>query len=627
MLRFACLRMVLCFTVALFIGSPTCRAAEPLTILQDTPAQYTIGRSIYLLEDPAGNLTFEQVQQRQSTFVKSQQEAPVYGPSSSVVWGYFRVRNQSQEAKWYLEIGSSYLYAVDLYRQKAPGSFELLRAGAGQPFQSRLLKTNRLILPLHVAAGTERTFYIRFRSRSILRFPLQIATMPVLYEANHRADVVNGIYFGLLFALMMYNLFVYFSLRDKAYLYYVLFIFSVAAEIACIRGYLHEWWPEPLLWQVNTRVFLGLAILFSLLFTNAILQVQQNLPWLYRWRWIMVACLFLVLLLNLLGFYVWAFTTMLLTFIPIYLYVYSAGILIYRQGFKPALYYTLGLAAFGAGIIIYIAKDNNLLPDTIFTESSLQLGNFIEAVVLSYALTSKFNMYKQEKEQVQAQAMQQATTFSQELIQSQEHERKRIAAELHDSVGQSLILIKNRLLLLQKQIDKPDKVALYAHDLLQTVAHTIGEIRGISYGLRPFQLDLLGLTQSIHGLAEEVSEASGIAIRVQADLIDGILLQEQEINVYRIVQESLNNIVKHSGAHQANIVIGREEQQIRIIIEDNGKGMPVSSAIATPKQGFGMRGIQERLSILAGKLVIKPAEPHGTIFQITLPVAATPVLI
>lgn len=308
MLRFTCLMLALCFATALFFGLPVCRAAEPLIVLQDAPVKYNIGSAIYLLEDPTGSLTINQVQQQRSSFLKSRQEAPVYGPSSSAVWCYFRVQNQSQEAKWYLEIGSSFLYEVDLYREQAPGRFKLLRGGAGQPFQNRRLKTNRLILLLHLPVGAERTFYVRFRSRSILRFPLQIATMPALYETNHRADVINGIYFGLLFALMMYNLFVYFSLRDKAYLYYVLFIFTVAAEIACIRGYLHEWWPEPFMWQVNTRIFLGLALLFSLLFTNAILQVKQNLPRLYRWRWIVAACLSLVLLLNLLGFYVWSFT-------------------------------------------------------------------------------------------------------------------------------------------------------------------------------------------------------------------------------------------------------------------------------------------------------------------------------
>ncbi|MDQ4141479.1 MAG: histidine kinase, partial [Bacteroidota bacterium] len=604
-----------------FIGiSSSQAAAEPLIILKNEATGYDIGSQVYLLEDPSGNLTFDQVRARQNLFTKSHQEAPVYGPSSSAVWAVFRVRNTSQEDKWYLEVGSSFLHEVDLYLETSTGNFERIKSGAGQPYGTRLVKTNRLILPLDLGVGAEQTYFARFRSRSILRFPLQIATMPVLYEKNHTIDLLNGIYFGLLFALMMYNLFVYFSLRDKAYLYYILFIFSIAADTACIRGYLLEWLPESLVWMVNTRLFAGLAILFSLWFTNAILQVKQYLPKLYRLRWIIVVSVGIIILLNLLRLYVWSFTWMLISFIPVYLYVYTAGILIYRRGFKPALYYTLGLAALGIGILIYISKDNNLLPETAFTESSLQLGSFIEAVVLSYALASKFNFYKLEKEQAQAQAMQQAIAFSQELIQSQENERKRIAAELHDSVGQSLILIKNRILLLKKRLDDPEKVARHADDLTETVTHTISEIRAISYGLRPFQLDMLGLTQSINGLADEVSEASGIDIRVNADSIDNLFPKEQEINVYRIVQECLNNIVKHSGATSARVNIAREDGHVHVSVEDNGKGINLANTQSAPKSGFGLRGMQERLSILAGKLQIKPAVPHGTIIQITLPV-------
>ncbi len=219
--------------------------------------------------------------------------------------------------------------------------------------------------------------------------------------------------------------------------------------------------------------------------------------------------------------------------------------------------------------------------------------------------------------------MQQAIAFSQELIQSQENERKRIAAELHDSVGQSLILMKNRILLLKKRLDDPEKVARHAEDLIETVTHTISEIRGISYGLRPFQLDMLGLTQSIKGLVEEVAESSGIDIRVKADDIDALFPKDQEINVYRIIQESLNNIVKHSGATSARVIIVHEDQLVQVTVEDNGKGINPAKANAAPKHGFGLRGMQERLSILSGKLQIKPAVPQGTIIQITLPVAVT----
>ena len=596
----------------------------PVILLKDDKTTYTIGNYVNLLEDPTGKISFKEVRQL-NTFTRSRQEAPVFGPSSSAVWCLFRVRNTGTQNTWYLEVGSAYLHEADLYQENESGAYTLIKAGAGQPFDSRLVKTNRIILPLDLPAGSERTFYARFRSRSILRFPLKIATMQALYETNHTFDLVNGIYFGLLFALMMYNLFVYISLRDKAYLYYILFIFSIAADMACIRGYLLEWLPESLLWFVRVRFFSGLAILFSLLFTNAILQVKQNLPRLYRLRWVVVASLCLVLVLNLLRFYVWSFTWMLISFIPIYFYVYTAGILIYRKGFKPALFYTIASAALGIGIFIYISKDNNLLPETTFTESSLQLGSFIEAVVLSYALANKFDLFKREKEQAQALAVQQATTFSQELIQSQEHERKRIAAELHDSVGQSLILIKNKLLILKKRFDDPLKVAQQAEDLTETVAHTISEIRSISYGLRPFQLDMLGLTQSIKSLADEVSEVSGIDIRIEADSIDGLFPKDQEINVYRIVQESLNNMVKHSCATKACIRISLSNRLVELTIEDNGKGIQLDAIKVVGKQGFGLRGLQERVSILSGNLEIKPAAPQGTCIQVTLPVIMEPV--
>jgi two-component system, sensor histidine kinase LadS len=597
--------------------------AVPLITLHQDVSEYTIGSQVALLEDPSGKLTVRQVQAPSTSFKLSRQEAPVYGPTTSAIWCRFRVRNTSPETKWYLEIGSSYLYEIDLYRQTARGNFEKIKAGTSQPFDQRPIQTNRIILPIPLASGSETTFYMRFRSRSIMRFPMQIATMPALYQSNHFLDAANGIYFGFMFSLIIYNLFVFFSLRDKAYLYYILYVLSLSLDVACIRGYLIEWIPASWSWMVTTRFFAGVTMFFALRFTNAFLLVHRYLPWLYRWRWIILGLIGAIYLLNLMQLYVWSFTVMLLTFIPGYVYIYSAGIGVYRKGFLPARYYTLAFAFLGVGISIYILKDNNVLPENTFTESSLQLGAILEAVILSFALASKFNYFKREKEQAQALAIRQANAFSQQLIQSQEHERKRIAAELHDSVGQSLMLIKNKLLLVKKRVNEPQQVYRQAEDLTQTVANTIHEVRSISYALRPFQLDMLGLTHSIQSLAEEVAEAGGIHIEVEADSIDNFFPKSEEINLYRIVQESLNNIIKHSGATKARLTLSREEQVVQLKIEDNGKGMNLNAAAAANKQGFGLLGIQERLNILAGNWLIKEAVPHGTIIHISIPISKT----
>ncbi|WP_164891136.1 sensor histidine kinase [Botryobacter ruber] len=600
----------------------TCSAGTvPLIRLHDQAERYALGNQVVLLEDEAGSLTFQQVKGLQNAFQKSLQEIPVYGPSSSAVWCMFRVQNRSREDNWYLEIGNSYLNQVDLYEETEAGNFRVVKGGTNEAFRTRHLKTNRIILPLRLPPGTERTYYVRFQSRSILRFPIQVATMPALYESNHSFDLANGIYFGLMFSLVIFNLFVYLSLRDKAYLFYILYILCLTLDVASVRGYLLEWLPESLMWLVTNRVFSGLTIFFAVLFTNAFLQVKKFMPGLYPWRRIIYISVAVIFVLSLLHLYVWSFTWMLLTFIPTYIYIYSAGIKIYRKGFKPALYYTIAFAAVGIGITIYILKDNNVLPETAFTEGALQLGSVIEAIVLSFALASKFNYYRREKNQAQELAIRQANAFSQQLIQSQEHERKRIAAELHDSVGQSLILIKNKVLMLRKRLDEPAKVSQHAEDLTESVTNTINEIRAISYALRPFQLDMLGLTQSIQSLADEVAEASGIAVTVEADNVDGLFPKNDEINLYRIVQECLNNIVKHSGATHARLTLTRTEQVVQLMIEDNGKGMPAGTGSVQKKQGFGLLGIQERINILAGNWLIKEAVPHGTIIHISIPIA------
>jgi signal transduction histidine kinase len=110
---------------------------------------------------------------------------------------------------------------------------------------------------------------------------------------------------------------------------------------------------------------------------------------------------------------------------------------------------------------------------------------------------------------------------------------------------------------------------------------------------------------------------------VAADSIDSFFPKAEEINLYRIVQESLNNIIKHSGATKARLTLTREEQVIQLKIEDNGKGMHKNGFGRAGKQGYGLLGIQERLNILAGNWLIKEAVPHGTIIHISIPIAVT----
>jgi signal transduction histidine kinase len=198
-------------------------------------------------------------------------------------------------------------------------------------------------------------------------------------------------------------------------------------------------------------------------------------------------------------------------------------------------------------------------------------------------------------------------SFSRQLIESQEAERKRIAQELHDGLGQNLLVIKNRAVLglNAKGNEKTDE---QFGEIQESVSDALIEVRSIAYNLRPLHIERLGLTSTIEEMIEEISETSGININYDIEPIDDIFSTENEINFYRIVQESLNNIVKHSKAERANVEVFRENYKLNLKIRDDGLGFEVDNV----KQGLGLNGMAERAKILGGTYSIETEVGKGT---------------
>jgi signal transduction histidine kinase/ligand-binding sensor domain-containing protein len=206
--------------------------------------------------------------------------------------------------------------------------------------------------------------------------------------------------------------------------------------------------------------------------------------------------------------------------------------------------------------------------------------------------------------------------FSRQLIELQEAERKRLAAELHDSLGQSLAIIMNRAdLLLDKPPDQ-ERTTAHVGEISATAAEAIREVREIAYQLRPVELDRLGLTKALRAMTKKVSAATGIRIDAEIDEIDDLFDGESEINLYRIVQESISNIVKHSGASQAKLVVRRDSGSVGLTIHDNGKGF--NPTAAGQNGGFGLKGISERVRIVGGRLTLRSAPGQGTTTSVYL---------
>ncbi len=209
------------------------------------------------------------------------------------------------------------------------------------------------------------------------------------------------------------------------------------------------------------------------------------------------------------------------------------------------------------------------------------------------------------------------TQFAQQLIISQEAERKRIAAELHDGLGQSLLVIKNRTVIGKKLAQDSDKVKAQLEEISQATGQALEEVRGIAYNLRPYHLERLGLRESIEAMLEKIRAATGLEINARVALFDEVFSKDDEVLFYRVIQECLNNILKHADATAVEINIVQTETEITARIQDNGRGF----VVAPEKQagGFGLIGLAERVRMLGGTHSISSEAGKGTTVTVKIP--------
>jgi signal transduction histidine kinase/ligand-binding sensor domain-containing protein len=209
--------------------------------------------------------------------------------------------------------------------------------------------------------------------------------------------------------------------------------------------------------------------------------------------------------------------------------------------------------------------------------------------------------------------------FSRALLESQEQERKRIAAELHDSLGQSLLTVKNYATMALKEPTLPEKTQKQLREISDGTSASIEEVRSIARALRPYQLDRFGLTKTLQDTAESVSRAGNLHLKAEIENIDGLFSADAEISIYRIAQESLNNVIKHSRASAARFEIRKVDGIVRVILEDNGVGFDLDGAVNGSFSGFGLANLRERVRLLGGTLKIETSPGKGTRLAVDIP--------
>lgn len=238
--------------------------------------------------------------------------------------------------------------------------------------------------------------------------------------------------------------------------------------------------------------------------------------------------------------------------------------------------------------------------------------------VLGSLLAAVAWMNQRRIQRLQAANAQQAS-FARRLIDVQESERKRIAGGLHDSLGQTLAVIKNRALLSRRTPEDVESTSEQLDEIANAAHHALDEVREIAFDLRPYHLDRLGLGKAIEAMLSRAGTSCGIRFQSSVDGLDRHLPSDLEINIYRVVQEAVNNIIRHSDATQASVSVSQSPGALLVKVEDNGKGFVVSAARGAQGAGFGLNGIAERARLLGGAVDLRSAPGKGTRVEIRIP--------
>lgn len=255
---------------------------------------------------------------------------------------------------------------------------------------------------------------------------------------------------------------------------------------------------------------------------------------------------------------------------------------------------------------------------------SLQLNILISVSVIFIIIFIGYIIRSKEIKKIEIAQLSEKLqkSFSANLINRQEEERRRIASELHDSLGQNLLIIKNMLDYSIKSNNEKKELETRLQELSNIAMSSIEEIRTITRNLFPYQLNRMGITTAITSMLKNLETSTSIKVNYSIDNLDKIFSKETETHLYRIVQEAMNNVIKHSGAVNVNVKMKLTDMELEMRIIDNGYGFntEILEGEQANRIGLGILGIKERARITGGTFQIHSEIGKGTSLTVVVPV-------
>ncbi len=484
--------------------------SQPTTTIDNSLYGKYIGEYTLVFQDIKKQSTIKDVLANEDWFKKNERPVINLGITENYNWVKFNVINQYEAKKLLLTIEYPIIDEVKLYVVHADNSIDSAEVKENAPISSRTFQHQFYVFNLNLKTDEKATCYIRFYSHKLILAPMTVSGEETVMKTIGNSDLLSGIYFGIILVMLLYNLFIFFTVRDKSYLVYVQYIFWVGLAQATLLGYGHrflwvdsEWFTKNMLYITGAGS--GIA---TVIFTKSFLQSKKNIPKLDKLLTLIIVGDLIALTLLVLGYRIHSYNAINATAgIGSLIVIYCAAVL-HKNKFRPAKYFLIAYSVFLFGVIVFVVKDYSGLTYNLFTSHSMQLGSAIEAMLLSFALADKINVFRKEKEESQAQALE-ALKENERIIREQNtmlegkvNERTYELKVSNEGLEKAMTELKET----QSQLVEKEKMASLGQ-LTAGIAHEINNpINFVTANVKPLNRDVYILLDTIAAIEQVATD-------------------------------------------------------------------------------------------------------------------------